>query len=390
MYDPLLYVLMFPFGDKGWELKCKCTQLQYYAYRLMMHSGNTFNIVHRMGRLFQQYIVDMYSKVEAARLLYIRCNQSKLHAEVYQGLTDAICTQDGNIDGIQIGKKVILLSSFTGGAWYQHQLYQDAMAIVHRYGKPDLFITFTCNLQWPEIKNSLLPNQTPADRPEVVARAFKLKLKSLLYDIYYVHNSVFGPMCTMIYVIEWQKRGPPHSHILAICDNSSKPRSTEDYDSIVCAEIPNLQTHPQLHTVVTKFMMHGPCGTGNQNFPCMVDGKCSKRFPKEYVEETYAGSDGYPHYRRRNTGLCVHKSRVPLDNKYVVPYNPYLLIKYNALINVEIYSSIVSCKYLYKYVYKGPNMASLGVEVAEKGDEIKKFVNLCFITASVCKEVLWF
>ena len=99
MYDPLLYVLMFPFGDKGWELKCKCTQLQYYAYRLMMHSGNTFNIAHRMGDLFQQYIVNMYSKVEAARLLCIRCNQSKLHAEVYQGLANAICTQDGNVDG---------------------------------------------------------------------------------------------------------------------------------------------------------------------------------------------------------------------------------------------------------------------------------------------------
>ena len=250
MYDPLLYVLMFPFGDKGWELKCKCTQLQYYAYRLI--SGNTFNIVHRMGRLFQQYIVNMYSKVEAACLLYIRCNQSKLHAEVYQELADAICTQDGNVDGTQIGKKVILPSSFTGGAQYQHQLYQDAMAIVCCYGKPDLFIMFTCNLQWPEITNSLLPNQTPADRPEVVARVFKLKLKSLLYDIYYVHNSVFGPMCAMIYVIVWQKRGPPHSHILAICDNSSKPRSTEDYDSIVCAEIPNMQTHPQLHTIVTK------------------------------------------------------------------------------------------------------------------------------------------
>ena len=90
-------------------------------------------------------------------------------------------------------------------------------------------------------------------------------------------------MCAMIYVIEWQKRGPPHSHILAICDNSSKPRSTEDYESIVYAEIPNLQTHPQLHTIVTKFMMHDPCGTGNPNLPCMVDGKCSKRFPKEYM-----------------------------------------------------------------------------------------------------------
>ena len=66
MYDPLLYVLMFPYGDKGWEIMSACTQLQYYRYRLMVKSGQTFNIIHRMGSLFQQYIVDMYSKVEAA------------------------------------------------------------------------------------------------------------------------------------------------------------------------------------------------------------------------------------------------------------------------------------------------------------------------------------
>ena len=77
MYDPLLYVLMFPYGDKGWELNSTCTCLQYYCYRLMVCSNNTFNILHRMGRLFQQYIVDMYSKIEAARLTFIRRNQSK-------------------------------------------------------------------------------------------------------------------------------------------------------------------------------------------------------------------------------------------------------------------------------------------------------------------------
>ena len=66
MYDPLLYVLMFPYGNKGWELKCKPGQREYYPYRLMLHSGSTFNIVHRMGHLFQQYVVDMYSKVELA------------------------------------------------------------------------------------------------------------------------------------------------------------------------------------------------------------------------------------------------------------------------------------------------------------------------------------
>ena len=49
--------------------------------------------------------------------------------------------------------------------------------------------------------------------------------------------------------IEWQKRGPPHPHILGICDEESKPR-TPDYDSIVCAEIPDKEQFPELHKTV--------------------------------------------------------------------------------------------------------------------------------------------
>ena len=54
----------------------------------------------------------------------------------------------------------ILHSSFTGGPRYQHQLYQDAMGIVHCFGKPDFFVTFTCNPRWQEITDALLPRQT--------------------------------------------------------------------------------------------------------------------------------------------------------------------------------------------------------------------------------------
>ena len=70
-----------------------------------------------------------------------------------------------------------------------------------------------------------------------------------------------------------------------------------------------------------------------------------------------------------------------LDNRFVVPYNPYLSKKYNAHINVEICSSVRSCKYLYKYVYQGPDMASVGMESTNRNtsnevqtDEINKFV----------------
>ena len=144
------------------------------------------------------------------------------------------------------------------------------MGIVHHYGKPDLFITFTCNPRWKEITDELLENQTASDRPDLVARVFKLKLQSLLQDIYFGSEHVLGKMVALIYVIEWQKWGPPHAHILCISDKESKPRTSEDYDKIVCAEIPNAEQFPELNKIVISLTMHGPCGTGNPNSPCMI------------------------------------------------------------------------------------------------------------------------
>ena len=63
-------------------------------------------------------------------------------------------------------------------------------------------------------------------------------------------------------------------------------------------------------------MMHGPCGTSNPTSPCMVDGLCSKQFPKEFVDKTFAGTDGYPHYRWRNDGKQVVKGDAQLDKIY--------------------------------------------------------------------------
>ena len=65
------------------------------------------------------------------------------------------------------------------------QIYQDAMAIFRWAGYPDLFLTFTCNPKWPKIISflELIHGQKPGDRPDIVARAFKIKLDALLQDI---------------------------------------------------------------------------------------------------------------------------------------------------------------------------------------------------------------
>src|SRR2546429_7958929 len=80
----------------------------------------------------------------------------------------------------------------------------------------------------------------------------------------------------------------------------------------------------------------------------MKDGKCQKHYPKNFQEITQEGSDGYPVYHRRNDGYYVEiRNGIQLDNRWVVPYNIKLVEKYNAV------------KYLYKYVYKGHNHATV-------------------------------
>ncbi|TBU13530.1 helitron-like helicase [Hamiltosporidium tvaerminnensis] len=92
------------------------------------------------------------------------------------------------------------------------QKYQDAMAIVRKYGKPDLFITMTCNPNYAEISENLDANEKRENRPDLVDRVFREKHKALMADI--IKNKIFGKVKAYCYVIEFQNRGLPHAHIL--------------------------------------------------------------------------------------------------------------------------------------------------------------------------------
>ena len=73
--------------------------------------------------------------------------------------------------------------------------------------------------------------------------------------------------------------------------------------------------------------------------------------------------------------------RIMVDNTWVVPYNPWLLLKYNCHINVEICCSIKSVKYFYKYVYKGPNRVSIEVRSGPNYDEVQQYIDARWVCA---------
>ena len=129
----------------------------YYCYKFQMRPG-IFNLTLFGGRLFQQFAIDTYIKIESSRLDYMRNNQDTLRSDLYQGLVDSMHSGEGSTENI--GRRTVLSSSFIGGPRDMRRRYMDAMALVRKYGKPDIFLTMTCNPNWDEIKSELYPGQT--------------------------------------------------------------------------------------------------------------------------------------------------------------------------------------------------------------------------------------
>ena len=126
-------------------------------------------------------------------------------------------------------------------------------------------------------------------------------------------------------------------------------------------------------------MIYRPCGIFNLNASYIKDEKCSKRYPRNFQENTIENEDGYPIYRQRNNNQTIEVNGIQLDNCWVVPYNPYLITKYNCHINIEIYSSITAIKYLFKYIYKEHDCATVEVK---SNDEISLYLDVRYISAS--------
>ena len=129
-------------------------------------------------RALQQFIVDAYAKIESERLQFLRREQDHLRADGYKDLRETIVNQDG--DPRNVGQKVILPVSFCGGPCYMFERQQDDMAYVRKFDRQDLFITGTTNPKWPGILESLTPGHQPRDRPDLLVRAFCLKIQNLL------------------------------------------------------------------------------------------------------------------------------------------------------------------------------------------------------------------
>ncbi|UYV80633.1 hypothetical protein LAZ67_19001160 [Cordylochernes scorpioides] len=291
-YDALQYPLIFWKGQEGYSfhipqidpntrqpLSSKVSSMDFYGYVIMVRR-NSPNVIVQFGQLFYQFLVDMYAKVESERLRYITLHQRNLRAESYIHLRDALST-DANINPNSLGQRIILPSSFVNSPRYLAEYTQDAFCYVRKFGRPDLFITFSSNPSWEELSAALLPGQKQLDRHDITARVFRQKLVKFIGAL--TKGQLYGATVAWMYSVEWQKRGLPHAHILVWLANKLRPTQI---DSVICAEFPDPIQDPLLYNIVVKNMIHGPCGEYNPVSPCMENSSCSKKYPKQFLLET--------------------------------------------------------------------------------------------------------
>ncbi|XP_026419934.1 uncharacterized protein LOC113315906 [Papaver somniferum] len=338
----------------------------YMALQLQQRAGEGQTLL-RGGRLFQQYVVDAYATIEQNRLQWVKGHQKEIRCDLYNGIKEVVSAGDTKPGSTG---RVILPSSFTGGPRYMIQHYQDAIALCRELGPTDLFITFTCNRNWPEIAEAIkmFHGQNPSERSDMISRVFHIKLKQLMSDL--VGSRHFGEVQGALYTVEFQKRGLPHAHILLWLKPEDKPRSAAHIDSIISAEIPNPNENKDAFDAVCQYMLHGPCGHAKPDSTCMRRKKCTKKFPKKYSNKTYVDDTGFVIYKRRRADWGLEKDGIKLDAGWVVSYNLDLIMRYDAHINVEICNCRgMTIKYLFKYIHKGKDMITASVAVFPPGNK---------------------
>uniref|UniRef100_A0A7I4YZJ6 Helitron_like_N domain-containing protein n=1 Tax=Haemonchus contortus TaxID=6289 RepID=A0A7I4YZJ6_HAECO len=96
--DPLTDPLLFPTGTGGWDptlsnnIGERIAQKSYCSHLISIR--DSFNAILHAGKLFRQFVVDAYVKVEQNRLNFQRKNQMVLRADSYRGLQDYLAGED--------------------------------------------------------------------------------------------------------------------------------------------------------------------------------------------------------------------------------------------------------------------------------------------------------
>ncbi|KAE8225393.1 hypothetical protein CF319_g1841 [Tilletia indica] len=345
LYDALCYPMLFPQGtptsvSKPWTLR-----------KIAKHRILTEPRFQNFWKVANLYMLDVVCRMEEARLDFISQSLTALRRgntlppQQHEIDEHGIEHDDNDYEHDHSQAHPILPSSFVGSRAYRAEQVSDALALSSRHGRPHGMITLTSNPEWPELKRFLRRDQTATTVPQLTTRVFSARLSRFMKEF----NRHFGKVMYIVKVIEFQKRGLPHAHII-FCVHPELPISA--IDNIVSAEVPPPEK-ARLRELILRFMIHPDDhinkrdGTLNNSSRCQKDGQCIYGFPHPVNPTTYL--DPYTQrvvYRRRSE-----------EDSMVAQYSPVLLLLWHGHCHIDIAISHHTFVYMFKYVSKGPDYA---------------------------------
>ncbi|XP_014787964.1 uncharacterized protein LOC106881947 [Octopus bimaculoides] len=225
--------------------------------------------------------------------------------------------------------------------------------------------------------DELYPGQTPADRPGLTDRVFNTKLRDLLHDI--LEKNVLAEIAGYMWTI---KHGLPHFHMLFIL------KKIQNIMIILFMQIFQIHKHNQFCFNMSPkacYMVHVEEINPMQHV--WLIGNVKNISLETFRKIRYTVLMAIHFTDVKIMVLHFTKSNVELDNRSVVPYSPFFLVKYGGHCNVEIRASVKSVKYISKYIHKSHNRVTVNISGQTNAQQIhKNYINGHYTSSS---EAVW-
>ena len=360
--DVMCFPTLFPSGKFGeyHSQKEKLTFAEYIKSRLLNEDSRY--------RLCHSYIF-YYLKLKQIKEL--KSGIYRLLNTVKGGPMTAAQFIDGvNTNGEHLEKRLLtMMQSVRGTNQYWYLRRSEVKRMIGEYGSPTFFLTFSCaEYSSPDIKEYLHKvNDVPpsynigklcTEDPVSVSRQFSLKYNEF-FNRLVVKGGVLGQVVHFYFKKEYQARGAPHYHALIWIANAPVIGESKNEDVIrfieerITCNIPNKETCPELHELVTKYQMHkcsNYCKIKKRSSKNVFVTKCKFGFPRPTCENTVLNNVKESMKSEKKIYHIKHSE----EEVRINDYNPLLLLLWQANIDVQFISeaSLALAEYVSGYVTK--------------------------------------
>ena len=201
------------------------------------------------GCLLQEFVVGAYAQLEKSHLKWIRFNQMSSDLRCKKVLLMQIC----NWHGLRSNWKSFYFHSWSTSygwkiPWFNGHSsnYIETRSIYHH----DL----QSELAWNITRMREIWTKSQESEPRHRRAMFQTKTTSTSQGPYQDERLHFK--FYVIEIIQFQKWGLPHTHILIILHTDDKPRTPNIINSILCMELPDRNTHPEVPELSESVTAH--------------------------------------------------------------------------------------------------------------------------------------